>query len=198
MAHLVALEALGALLPHLRPLRRAPRGSREAPHRRAREGAVRRARRGAARDRGDRVRLRYPDPAQGLVLGAGVDRHRRLLDPPAARRRRRDHAVQLPGDGAHVDVGAGDRVREHVRPEAVREGPVRVAPHRRAAQGSRAPERRLQRHPGRQGRGRRASSSTPTSRRSASSARLRSRATSTRPGRKPGSASRRSAARRTT
>ena len=96
------------------------------PHRGAREGAVRRPRRGAARDRGDRIRLRYPDPAQGRVLGAGVDRSRRLLDPPAARRHGRDHAVQLPGDGAHVDVGAGYRVREHVRLEAIREGPVRV------------------------------------------------------------------------
>ena len=49
-------------------------------------------------------------------------------------------------------VGAGYRVRKHVRLEAIREGPVRVTPHRRAAQGSRAPERRLQRRPGRQGR----------------------------------------------
>ena len=30
--------------------------------------------------------------------------HRRLPDPPAARRRGRDHAVQLPGDGPDVDV----------------------------------------------------------------------------------------------
>ena len=32
-----------------------------------------------------------------------------------------------------VDVGAGDRLREHVRPQAVREGPVRVGLRRRAA-----------------------------------------------------------------
>jgi hypothetical protein len=67
-----------------------------APHRRARQGALRRARRGAARDRGHRVRLRHPGAAEGRILGAGLDGHRRLLDPPAARRRGRHHAVQLP------------------------------------------------------------------------------------------------------
>ena len=102
--------------------RRAPRGHRALPHPRARQGHLRRARRGRPRPRGDRVRVRHPDPPQGRVLRAGLDRDRRLLDPPAARRRRRDHAVQLPGDGAHVDVGAGDRLREHVRAQALREG----------------------------------------------------------------------------
>ncbi len=138
--------------------------------------------RGHPRARGDRVRVRDPDPAQGRVLGAGLDRDRRLLDPAAARRRRRDHAVQLPGDGAHVDVGAGDRLREHVRAQALREGPVRVDLHGRAAQGGGPAGRRLQRHPRRQGRGRRGWSSTRTSPRSASSARRRSRSTSTRQG----------------
>ena len=108
------------------------------------------------------------------------------------------HAVQLPRDGAHVDVGARDRLREHVHPQAVGEGPVRVDPHRRAAQGGRASGRRLQRRAGRQGRGRRDPRSTPASLRSPSSARRRSRATSTRPGRRRASACRRSAARRTT
>ena len=60
------------------------------------------------------------------------------------------------------------------------------------------PGRRLQRRPRRQGRGRRACSSTPTSPPSASSARRRSRATSTRPARGTASACRRSAGRRTT
>ena len=122
---------------------------------RARQGHLGRARRGRPRPRGDRVRLRDPDPPQGRVLRAGLDRDRRLLDPPAARRRRRDHAVQLPGDGAHVDVGAGDRVREHVRAQALREGSLGVGLHRRAAQGGGSPGRRLQRRPRRQGRGRR-------------------------------------------
>ena len=137
-------------------LPRAPRGHRALPHARARQGHLRRARRGRARPRGDRVRMRHPDPPQGRVLRAGLDRDRRLLDPPAARRRRRDHAVQLPRDGAHVDVGARDRVRQHVRAQAVREGSLGVGLHGRAAQGGRAAGRRLQRHPRRQGRGRRA------------------------------------------
>ena len=80
---------------------------------------------------------------------------RRLLDPAAARRGRGDHPVQLPGDGAHVDVRERDRVREHVRAEAVGEGPGRVALHRRAAEGSGPSRRRLQRRAGRQGGGRR-------------------------------------------
>ena len=136
--------------------------------------------------------------AQGRLLGAGLDGHRRLLDPPAARRRRRHHAVQLPGDGAHVDVGAGHRLRQHVRAEALGEGPVRLDPHGRAAQGGR-PARtasstsyRATRSPSTR------SSRTRTSRPSASSARRRSRATSTRRARRPGSGCRRSAARRTT
>ena len=198
VAPVVALEARRALLPHLPARRRAPRGSRAAPHRRARQGPLRRARRGAARHRGDRVRLRDPAAPEGRLLRAGLDRDRRVLDPAAARRRGRHHAVQLPGDGAHVDVGARDRVRQHVHPQAVREGPVRVDPDRRAAQGGRA-SRTASSTSSRATRSRSTrSSSTPASRRSASSARLRSRATSTRPGRRPGSACRRSAARRTT
>ena len=45
---------------------------------------------------------------------------RQLFRPPAAWRRRRHHAVQLPGYGANVDVSARDRMREHFHPEAVR------------------------------------------------------------------------------
>ncbi len=155
MAHGVARAARRALLPHPRAVPHASRGPREDPHRRARQGPLGRDGRGRARARGDRVRLRDPDAAQGRVLRAGLDRDRRLLDPAAARRRRRHHAVQLPGDGAHVDVGAGDRLRELLRPEAVGEGPVRGAPHRRAADGGRPARRGLQRDPRRQGRRRR-------------------------------------------
>ena len=131
------------------------RGSRAPAHARARQGALRREGRGRARARGDRVLLRHPELLKGELLGAGLDRDRRLLDPPAARRRGRDHAVQLPGDGAHVDVGARDRLREHIRAEALREGPVRLDADRRAAEGGRPPGRRLQRRARRQGRGRR-------------------------------------------
>ena len=46
-------------------------------------------------------------------------RHRQLVAAPTARRVRGHHAVQLSRDGADVDVSARDRVRQHVRPEAV-------------------------------------------------------------------------------
>ncbi len=41
------------------------------------------------------------------------------------------HAVQLPGDGAHVDVADGDRVRQHLRAQADRARPVGVDARRR-------------------------------------------------------------------
>ena len=178
--------------------RRAPRGPRAAADGRARQGALRRAGRGHPRARGDRVRLRDPRPAEGRLLRAGLDRDRRLLDPAAARRRRRDHAVQLPGDGAHVDVGAGARVRQHVRAEAVGEGPVGVDPTRPSCSRRRA-SRTASSTSSTATRSRSTDcSSTRTSPRSRSSARRRSRSTSTRPARPTASASRRSAARRTT
>ena len=142
--------------------------------------------------------MRHPAPAQGRLHRAGVDRRRRVLDPPAARRRGRHHAVQLPGDGADVDVRQRPRVRQHVRAQAEREGPVGVAAPRRAARQGRAPGRVLQRRAGRQGRRRPRCSSTPTSRPSASSARRRSPSTSTRPAPPTASGCRRSAGPRTT
>ena len=66
---------------------RQHRRARRDHLRRARQGALRRRRRGAARPRGHRVRLRHPAAAQGRVLRPGLDRRRRLLVPPAARRR---------------------------------------------------------------------------------------------------------------
>ena len=96
-----------------------------------------------------------PNLLKGGFTRAGLGRRRRLPDPPAARRRRRHHPVQLPGDGPDVDVRDGDRVRQHVHPQAVREGPVGVDLPRRAARRGRRPGRRLQRRPRRQGRGRR-------------------------------------------
>ncbi len=47
-------------------------------------------------------------------------RHRPLFDAPAARRRRRHHAVQLPGDDPLVEARSGDRLRQRLHPEAVR------------------------------------------------------------------------------
>ena len=97
----------------------ATAGTRRPHHRRARQGAVRRRRRGAARPRGRRVRLRHPAAAEGRVHRARRHRHRQLVGAPAARRVRRHHAVQLPADGADVDVPGGDRLRQHLRAEAV-------------------------------------------------------------------------------
>ena len=108
------------------------------------------------------------------------------------------HAVQLPRDGAHVDVGARDRLRQLLHPQALREGPVRVAADGRAAQGGRSARTASStsstatRSPSTR------CSSTRASPPSRSSARPRSRGTSTRRGRSTASASRRSAARRTT
>ena len=84
-------------------------------------------------------------------------RRRRLpLAAPAARRVRRDHAVQLPGDGAAVDVSAGAGLRQLLRAEALGARPVAGAAHGRAAARSGAPRRRVQRRPRRPRGGRRA------------------------------------------
>ncbi len=61
-----------------------------------------------------------PQPAQGRVLAQCRPGHRQLFRPPAAGRRRRHHAVQLPGHGADVDVSDRDRLRQHLHPQAVR------------------------------------------------------------------------------
>ena len=129
---------------------RPPRTLRDH-HRRARQGAVGRRWRGAARPRGGGVRLRHPASAEGRVHRSGRHRHRRLVDPPAARRGRRHHAVQLPADGAAVDDPGGARLRQLLHPEAVGEGPVRVAEARRAAGRGRRAGRRV---PGGAGRAR--------------------------------------------
>ena len=53
-------------------------------------------------------------------VSGGVDVYQ-IRQP--TRRRGRDHPVQLPGDGPDVDVRDRDRDRQHVRPQAVGEGP---------------------------------------------------------------------------
>ena len=65
LARDVAVAPRRAHVPHPRARARPPRGGCAHPHRRARQGALRRARRGGAWARGDRVRLRDPDAAQG-------------------------------------------------------------------------------------------------------------------------------------
>ena len=115
-----------------------PPGIRRHHHRRARQGPVGRRWRGAARPGGGGVCLRHPASAEGRIHRSRRHRHRRLVDPPAARRRRRHHPVQLPADGAAVDDPGGACLRQLLHPEAVGEGPVRVAEAGRAAGRGRA------------------------------------------------------------
>ena len=61
-----------------------------------------------------------PHPAQGRLLGPGLHRHRRVLLPRTARRRRRHHPVQLPRHGAAVDGPDGHRHRQRLHPQALR------------------------------------------------------------------------------
>ena len=61
-----------------------------------------------------------PHLLEGRVQPQRRTGYRQLVRPPAARRRRRHHAVQLPGHGADVDVPGRRRLRQHLRPEAVR------------------------------------------------------------------------------
>ena len=97
-----------------------------------------------------------PQPAQGRPLPRRRHRRRRLQPAPAAGRGGRDHPVQLPGDGPAVDVRERDRLRERLRPQAQREGPVRGDVPGPAVAGGRPARRCLQRGPRRQGVRRRA------------------------------------------
>ena len=90
-----------------------------------------------------------------LLMGQSLPNiaaRRRLRDrPPPRRRLRRDHAVQLPGDGAALDVPGGAGLRQYVRPEALGEGAALGRPARRAADGVGPAGGRLQHRPRRQG-----------------------------------------------
>ena len=118
----------------------------------------------------------------GFSEQAGTGRGR-VLDPSAARRRCRHHAVQLPGDGAAVDGGERHRVRQHVRAQAVARRTRRPSLWLAAeVEAGGAAGRRVQRACRATRRRSTPCSPTPMSRpRSASSAPRRSRATSTRP-----------------
>ena len=165
---------------------------------RARQDDRRRQGRHPARRRGGRVRLRHPASDEGRIHRRRRPRHRPLFDAPAARRRRRHHAVQLPGHDPDVEARAGDRLRQCLHPEAVRARPRRAAAARRTVhRGGRC--RRASSTSSTATRRRSTPSSTiPTSRRSASSARRRSPNTSMRAARRTGSACSASAAPRTT
>ena len=98
---------------------------------------------------------RHPAPAQGRLQRAGqrpastsTRSASRWASWPASRRStsRRWCPMWM--------FAQRDRVRQHVHPQAVGEGPVGLDLHRRAARRGRRPRRRVQRRPRRQGRGR--------------------------------------------
>ena len=99
--------------------------------------------------------LRHSASDEGRIHRRRRPRHRHLFDAPAARRRRRHHAVQFPGDDPDVEIRARDRLRQCLHPEAV------GARSRRADEACRADDRggaaagRPQRRQRRQGSGRR-------------------------------------------
>ena len=101
---------------------------------RARQDPRRRPRLGHPRHRGRRVRLRDPPAPQGRDERERRGPRGQLQRAPAARRVRRHHPVQLPGHGSDVDVPDRARLRQHLRAEAVGEGPV-VRPAARRARG---------------------------------------------------------------
>ncbi|GAA3101931.1 hypothetical protein GCM10020254_54390 [Streptomyces goshikiensis] len=99
-----------------------------------------------ARGTGDRrAGLWDHHAAQGRALHVRVEPRGRLLDPPAARRGRGHHPVQLPGDGPDVDVPAGRGLRKHLHPQAEREGPLRLQQAGRADERGRSARRRAER-----------------------------------------------------
>ena len=132
------VKRAGVMFAFRELVRSAAGGPGRADHRRARQGGLGRGGRGGTRPGGRGLRLRHPASAQGRLLGERVGRRGRLLDPPAGRRRGRDHAVQLPGDGADVDVPDRAGLRQHLRAQAVGEGPVGLAAAGRAAGRGRA------------------------------------------------------------
>ena len=95
------------------------RQARRVAGARARQDRSRRQGRHPARPRSGRIRLRHPASDEGRIHRGRRSRHRHLFDAPAARRRRRHHAVQFPGDDPDVEVRAGDRLRQCLHPEAV-------------------------------------------------------------------------------
>ena len=97
---------------------------RDGPHRhhRTRQDARRSARQRAARDRVRRGGVRRAVADAGRRPRGHRGRHRLPCRAPAARRLRRDRAVQFSGDGADVVPAVRDRHRQHVRAEAVRAG----------------------------------------------------------------------------
>ena len=83
-----------------------------------------------------------PSPAEGREPRGRRSRRRRGDGPPAGRRGRRDHPVQLPGDDPAVVPALRDRVRQHVHPQAVRARPAPLGADVRADRRDRRDPRR--------------------------------------------------------
>jgi hypothetical protein len=111
---------------------------------------TRRARCSAA-SRSSSSRAASPISLKGDLLGERIERRRQLLAAAAAGRGGRHHPVQLPRDGADVDVSAGHRLRQHVRAQALRARPLGHQLLRRAPGGRRVAAGRVQRRAWRQG-----------------------------------------------
>ena len=129
-------------------VRTALRRARPHRHHRARQDARRGARQRPARHRVRRGGVRRAVADAGRRPRGHLGRRRLPCRPPAARRRRRDRAVQFSGDGADVVPAVRDRRRQYVHPEAVRTGAA-VAAHdggsaaaMRSAAGRREPRQR--------------------------------------------------------
>ena len=113
-----------------------------------------RKRRHPARPRGGGIRLRHSASDEGRIHRRRRPRHRPLFDAPAARRGRRHHAVQFPGDDPAVEMRAGDRLRQCLHPQAIGARPIRADADRRTVSRGRPAARHPQRRQRRQGSGR--------------------------------------------
>ena len=165
---------------------------------RARQDLRRRQGRHPARPRGGRIRLRHPASAEGRIQRRRRPGHRPLFAAPAARRRRRHHAVQFPGHDPAVEMRAGDRLRQRLHPQAVRARSVGADADRRAVPQGRPAARACSTSSTATRRRSTRCSPIRASRRSASSARRRSPNTSMRPAARTANACSASAAPRTT
>ena len=174
------------------------RQPRQAALLRARQDLRRLQGRHPARPRSGGVRLRHPASAQGRVHRGRRPRHRPVLDAPAARRRRRHHAVQFPGHDPDVEVRARDRLRQRLHPQAVGARSVGADAARRAVDRGRAAGRACSTSSTATRRRSTRCSPIRASRRSASSAPRRSPSTSIRPAAPTENACSASAAPRTT
>ncbi len=119
----------------------APRRHRASVVARDRKDLRGRAGRRVARHRSRRARVQRLDADDGRNRRERRAQDRFVQLHPAARRLRRHHAVQLSRDDSAVDVSDGDRVRQHVRVEAVRTGSDDAEPARRTVRRSRRAER---------------------------------------------------------